>query len=810
MKPFLLVVFLSCFISGFSQTGRKAGIIAGNLVDEQGEKAILGATVNLTQISDSSYRLSMLSDADGSFAFDTIPYGYYRLSVRFVGYAPMRIDSIYLREERADFNLSDIRMKKSVGDLESVVVYAEKPLFENKDGKMTFNASESALSNSSTTTELLKQTPLVNVDADGKILMRGKEVKILIDDKPVDLDARQLQDLLESMPGSMIEKIEVLTTPPPQYANERGGVINIVTKKGKVGMSGRLNLNYGTRGEAGVSGSFSYRKNKLSLNFNAGYSHNDYDGNSYSYRENIYKDSSNFFNTLGNNSSRIGRPNSRLSVDYALNKRNSLNATLLYNSNENDGNSNTEYSNVNRFDQLYRLSRRNIGSYAANQSPSANFSYSLKGKNPLAVLRIITAFNYNFSENERNFYQQYLNLDSSFTGNDSTQQQLTAVSNRSTSLRVNYDRPLNKKWYLSVGGNLNNYLTHNRLNTAFLKKPDNVLVKNNVLSNDFYFYQDVYALRAALRYQFNPDFFITAGLQQEYSETSFDIVDNPDHFKNDYFSPLPFINLTKKWEKGYNLTGSYKRSIQRPGINNLNPSIDYSDPYNTRFGNPYLQPYYADNFDLITGYWSKKFNLNVSVGYNALQQIYSSIRTLQTDGKTTTTWQNLSGRKEYESSFWGGMNIGKKIKANASIGYTYNVYSEHDRTLNRFRNGGSIHSSINGNYIVSSLLTATGNFTFNRFSNPQGTVRTALSMNLGVQQKLFKKNMTVSLNVVDPFRQQQNNYFTFGPNYNLESYSRNNSRNFRVALSYTFKKANKKAVKKILQKPAAKPVKAKV
>ena len=32
------------------------------------------------------------------------------------------------------------------------------------------------------------------------------------------------------MPGSMIERIEVMTNPPPQYANEPGGVINIITK----------------------------------------------------------------------------------------------------------------------------------------------------------------------------------------------------------------------------------------------------------------------------------------------------------------------------------------------------------------------------------------------------------------------------------------------------------------------------------------------------------------------------------------------------------------------------------------------------
>src|SRR5204862_395741 len=178
------------------------------------------------------------------------------------------------------------------------------------------------LSSGATTTELLKQTPLVNVDNDGKILLRGKEVKVLIDDKPVELDAKQLQDLLESMPGSMIDKIEVMTTPPPQYANERGGVINIVTKKGRVGMNARIGVSYGTRGEAGMTGNFSYRKNKFALNFNAGFGYNEYEGSSNSARQNLYTDSINFFNTNAANNSNTRRPNVRLSVDYDLNKRN--------------------------------------------------------------------------------------------------------------------------------------------------------------------------------------------------------------------------------------------------------------------------------------------------------------------------------------------------------------------------------------------------------------------------------------------------------------------------------------------------------
>ena len=144
-----------------------------------------------------------------------------------MGLQVLTIDSIHFRTERFDFNLTDIVLKpKSTELLEDVVIYAEKPLIQSKDGNITFNAGESALAAGSNASDLLTQVPLVAKDADGKISVRGKEPKILIDDKPVELNLQQLQDLLESLPGSSIEKIEVMTNPPPQYANEQGGVIN--------------------------------------------------------------------------------------------------------------------------------------------------------------------------------------------------------------------------------------------------------------------------------------------------------------------------------------------------------------------------------------------------------------------------------------------------------------------------------------------------------------------------------------------------------------------------------------------------------
>jgi hypothetical protein len=256
----------------------------------------------------------------------------------------------------------------------------------------------------------------------------------------------------------------------------------------------------------------------------------------------------------------------------------------------------------------------------------------------------------------------------------------------------------------------------------------------------------------------------------------------------------------KKWKNDVSLNYSYKRTVQRPRLNELNPSLDYADPYNTRSGNPYLQPYYADNFDLAVGKWNKSYNINASVGYNALQGIYSSIRTLQADGSTFTTWQNISGRKEYEASLWGGYTLTKKAKANVSFGYTYNVYSAFDRTVRYFRNGGSFYSTLNGSYQFSDLMNANASFTFNRFANPQGRVRSTLSMNLGVQRKFFQKRIIVTLNFIDPFRQQQNTNFTYGSNFNLESYSTTNTRNYRIVLSYVFKKNPKKSGREELLK----------
>ena len=120
------------------------GLIAGNVLDAK-SKALQGASVLLTKIGDSSFRRTILTDKEGGFQLSGIPHGFYALTISYVGMQPQRIDSIHFRVERSDFNMPDIILKPGTTEvLEDVIVYAEKPLIQSKEGNLTFNASESA------------------------------------------------------------------------------------------------------------------------------------------------------------------------------------------------------------------------------------------------------------------------------------------------------------------------------------------------------------------------------------------------------------------------------------------------------------------------------------------------------------------------------------------------------------------------------------------------------------------------------------------------------------------------------------------
>jgi len=789
-KLYGLAIFLISIINLYSQEGKKIteGIITGSLVDSATQKPVSAASVKLISLNDNKIR-TQVSEKSGRFAFTNLSFGYYSLNITSVGFAALKIDSIYIREERFDFNLADIKLSANSKELQTVIVYAEKPLIQSKDGNITFNAGESALAAGSNASELLSNVPLVTKDADGKLLVRGKEPKILIDDKPVELNLQQLQDLLESMPGSLIEKIEVMTNPPPQYANEAGGVIHITTRKGKVGAGGRISISAGTRGEGSVNGNFNYRKNKFAVSITIGQTFNRFEGNGYSYRKNIYTDSTNYFNTRSNYLNKNNRPNFRINTDYEIAKNQTLNLSANYNLNDFDNRSTTGYTNINRYDEIYRLSERTINSRVENSGSNFSISYTLRGNKAGEQLRVISGAHVSFNENSRLFYQQFFNPGYTPNGTDSTQKQITDNRSNGYHLRVNYDKPLgNKKTFLSLGTAYNRSHSHIIVDASFFKKPEGVFQKQDLLSNDFKFHQHVTNARASVKQVIAENFSVTAGLAAEATIIGFELLKDKMEVGNHYFSFLPFGNISKNWKDKLNLSFSYRRTIRRPGITELNPTIDFSDPYNIRFGNYQLDPSLAHNFDVVLDKTKTNYFLNLGFGYNIIEDIFSPVRTLLAEGKTQVTWENISNRSEYEISTWNGYTINKKLKINLSASYVYNRYGAFEKKVRKFRDGGSFTTTLNSNYSIKDIWNFTGNFTTNRFANPQGSVSWNLSMNVGIQKKFFEKKLIATLNFIDPFRNQQRSSRTYGSNFELQSFNSTQTKNVRLTLVYNFVK----------------------
>lgn len=794
LNNFLGILIVSVFLSPVLNAQKEvSGIISGNLVDEN-KRAIPDATIQLISFEKDIYIRSTISDKNGFFQFSEIAFAYYKLKFSHTGLQTLEIDSIYFRAERFDFNLNDIMLKVSrENELKEVIVYAEKPLVESKDGNITFNAGESALAAGSTLADLLNSVPLVTKDPDGKIMLRGKEPRILVDDKPVELNLQQLQDLLESMPGSSIEKIEVMTNPPPQYANEQGGVINIVTKKGKVGMGGRLAVSSGTRGEGSLNGSFSYRKNKFAININTGAGLNRYLGEGNSSRKNIYADSVNYLNTVSHSLNKNIRPNLRMVVDYEIKKNHQLNFVLNKNLNDFNNSNSTQYSNLNRMNQLYKLSERNIKSDGTGNNTSLNLTYTIKGKTAGEQFRIITGTNFSKNNNERLFYQQFFNPDHTPNGTDSTQLQENDTRSNGYNARISYDRPISdKKTFLSIGSAYNRNNSHVLVNASYKKKPEELFYNSDLLSNDFWFHQDVFNVRTSVKKVFAEMFSLSAGITVEATNISFDLIKESRNVNNKYWNYLPFANINKSWKDKFSITLAYRRTIRRPGINELNPAIDFSDPYNIRFGNYQLSPSLTHDFNLVLSRTRPKYFLNMGLGHNIVEDVFSQIRTLVPDGKTQITWENISNRKEYELSSWNGYTISNKVKINLSSTYTYYVYSEFDKSVRKFRDGGSFTSNLSSNFILKEVMNFTGSFNINRFANPQGSVSWNMGMNIGFQRKFFNKRLILTMNVIDPFRDQKTNRNTVGKNFEVSSVNITRTTNYKLSAAYNFSKVVKK------------------
>jgi hypothetical protein len=481
------------------------------------------------------------------------------------------------------------------------------------------------------------------------------------------------------------------------------------------------------------------------------------------------------------------RPVARLNIDQDIDPRNTIGITVEGNINDYNDLRIIDYTNVNRFAKEYRRSERSISSTGINVNPTINLSYLYKGKQKGETLRFIFGGGISNTEGVKDFLQTFTDGDYNSLGRDSAQEQGEVTFNKNVQLRVSYDRPIiPSKTTLSTAAALTRNLSEVDLDT-WDKEPDGSNRRLiDFMSNQFVFRQDVMSGTLGLRQRLGDRFWLSGGMTIEKTDILFDLIRDKNRVTSGYENWQPYANLNKNWDGKTSISLVYRRTMRRPGIRELNPTIDYTDPYNLRFGNPDLRPSPSHNLDLVFGRTLTKFQMNAGLGYNRVEDIFATVRLLKEDGRTNVTWQNISGREEWEANTWMNLNLSKGFRMNANASYTINLYSTYDQVVNKYRNGASINGRINLIYAPIPEWNVTSTLQINRYANPQGTVRSTVSTIFGGQYRFWKRKLSATAQVIDPFTQQTYVTVTEGVNFRTESRNLTRTRNYRLTFSYHF------------------------
>src|SRR5699024_5646189 len=239
--------------------------LSGKVIDTDTKKEVYFATISLHPISDGNMLYGTIADEKGKFYLDNLSVGKYNITVSFLGYLPKNFNNYTLNPGNNDLGTITIGINEN--ELDEVVLMGDRPIIENKIDRMVFNAERDVTSSGGDATDVLRKVPMVSVDIDGSVSMRGDQnVKILINGRSSAALSSNVGDALRSIPADQIKSVEVITSPSAKYdAEGTSGIINIITKKKDVaGINGSISGGVGTRHNNG-NASLNARKGKLGV-----------------------------------------------------------------------------------------------------------------------------------------------------------------------------------------------------------------------------------------------------------------------------------------------------------------------------------------------------------------------------------------------------------------------------------------------------------------------------------------------------------------------------------------------------------------
>ncbi|OKS84743.1 hypothetical protein RG47T_0176 [Mucilaginibacter polytrichastri] len=777
---------------GSTITGR----ISGTVIDSLSGKPLDYATVSIFRSGGKVPLNGVLTDSKGGFKLDIKP-GNYKIAVSYIGYPTKVIDPVLTTGSKPDKNLGNIVVSPGAKALKEVVVTGQAPIIENKIDKIVFNAEKDLTSSGGNATDILRKVPLVSVDLDGNVSLRGDQnVRVLINGKPSGALSTSLADVLRTIPADQIKSIEVITSPSAKYdAEGSGGIINIITKSRDVsGLNGSVSGGVGTRQNNG-NVNVNYKHNRFSLAANV--------GTNFAWPQTSLVDFNSTAGTLvraQNSTSKTKRYGTIGSVTagYDVNEFNSITSSFRLNG----GGMNIHGQSMATNSSFTNSPNYNSTNYSKGSFGGFDWNAGYTHKFKLKDEELSFAGQWSHSKINTDYSTLYSNVAAAYISQTPNQMGSNDGKNDEYTLQADYTLPIGKNIKLEAGGKS----IFRRLNSTS-EVDRQILNQGPFLPNDTasYLYdynQDVYAGYTVLSFTLPKSYTLQVGGRVENTQ----ITGDPNNatqpslqpFKNSYTTFVPSFILSKALTPTQTLKLTYNKRIQRPSLTFLNPFINKANPDNQTEGNPTLSPEITQSVELGYTTFIKSSVVNFSVYYKHTNDLIEGIASSILDpdlGRivTRTDYQNIGTNNSWGTSFFGSVNPIKILTLRGNINaYTYNPQANAAQSAQQ--TGSGVY--YNYNAFLSASLALKGGLAiegFGVFNSPRRTIQgTNPAFNLfgfGVKKDIIAKKFTLGLNALSPFQK----YLILDSKINGNGFNQSQKisypiRSFGISFTYNFGK----------------------
>ena len=669
--------------------------------------------------------------------------------------------------------------------LDEVVVAQRRKLIKNDIDKLTYDVQHDKTAQTKTTLEILKKIPLVTVDGQENIRVQGStSFKVYRNGHPdPSLSGQNLKDILKAIPASTIKRIEVITDPGAKYdAEGTTAILNIVMMSNTKlqGISGNVNSDVDTHGSVRLGTYLTTKVGKLTTTVNYNLRKQDRKQTE-NYREEVY----NYVKTgeqkreYGTNSTAAILHFGNISASYEIDSLNLLTASttfLGYKADANAQNTNERWDKnsllIYKFDNNMTTpgySHLNIGGRLDYQHKTHLDGEVLTLSYMLAATRQHTIF--------RQMYNNMVNFPVSYTSYDqNTRERFTEHT-----FQIDYVRPFGKHHKLESG---TKYILRYNNSTSLMDyqgtTPDmeskfkhNAQVAAAYLS--YIFTAGKWTARAGLRYEFTR-------MKASYPDGS-----NPDYHANlnDW---VPSASLQYKISDGQTLKLSYNTSINRPGIEYLNPAI-ISTPTAVSFGNANLGSSRNQKLQLEYMLVTSKLTLQLSPYYSYTNNGIANI-IYEQNRKDVSTYQNVLKSKVFGISSYTEWTpfTGTSFTLNASMRYA-RITLPTPYIKNSGCGGGIYFNWEQKIPWKLTLTTSIGGEYGNRVYDPYAIEGHWFYYYFTLTRRFFKDKLTVSISAESPFiKERSTTYRIVQGDYTGYERSVMYPRYFNIGFSWSFGK----------------------